>query len=210
MQLTDWHEVRTPRPTWRGAIILAILSAGGAGAACVGAPELETPAVRPTYSASGRLDRLEYDSNRNGKPDAWAYMEGPRVGRIEIDRDEDGVIDRWEYYRPDGTIDKIGLSRTNSGRPDTWAYQAVDGTLDRLETTTRPDQRTTRTEYYRHGKKVRVEDDGNRDGRIDRWETWSDGALVEVALDIDSDGRPDKRIEYPGGIAAVAKVAGVR
>ena len=55
--------------------------------------------LRPGYDkASGRLTRLEYDANGDGKTDTWGYMDGMRVVRVEVDEDGDGKIDRWEYH----------------------------------------------------------------------------------------------------------------
>ena len=45
---------------------------------------------------TGRLSRLEFDSNNNGKPDTWAFMDGTRIDKLEADENEDGKIDRWE------------------------------------------------------------------------------------------------------------------
>ena len=63
---------------------------------CSGAEE--EAVVSPEYDqASGRLTRLGYDSNRDGRPDIEASMDGPAVKVIEIDADHDGQMDRWEY-----------------------------------------------------------------------------------------------------------------
>ena len=53
----------------------------------------------PTYDKStGRLTRLDYDANGNGKRDTWTFMDGARLIRLEADENEDGKVDRWEYY----------------------------------------------------------------------------------------------------------------
>src|SRR5438874_11395511 len=84
--------------------------------------------IQPVYDAdTGKLTLLKYDSNGNGKPDTFSYMDGARVVRIEIDQDEDGKIDRWEYYGPDRQIEKVGFSRANDGKVDSWSYTGADG-----------------------------------------------------------------------------------
>jgi hypothetical protein len=127
---------------------------------------------------SGRLKRIELDSNKNGKIDTWTYMEGTRIDRIEIDRDEDGKIDRWEYY-VDNKLSRVGTSTRGDGVVDEWAYQRADGSLERVET------------------------DTDRDGRVDKWENFDPPqkpggppVLRSVLMDPDSSGRPTRRLLY--------------
>jgi len=128
---------------------------------------------------TGRLRRLEVDSNKNGKVDTWSYSEGTRIDRIEIDRDEDGKLDRWEYYGANNVLEKVGTSSRGDGVADEWAFQNADGTL------------------------ARVESDTDRDGRIDKWETFDPPAvpggppvLRAVATEPDAQGRPTRRLVY--------------
>src|SRR4029079_4874601 len=58
--------------------------------------------VRPDYDKNGRLTKLEYDSDGNGKIDTWGYMDGTRVVRVEVDEDGDGKVDRWEFHTAQG------------------------------------------------------------------------------------------------------------
>lgn len=125
---------------------------------------------------TGRMKRLEVDTDKNGKKDTWTYMDGTRIDRIEIDRDEDGKIDRWEYY-VGNKLEKVGTSSRGDGVVDEWAYQTSFGALQRVET------------------------DTDRDGKIDKWETFdvrSDGSTVlrSVALDPDESGKPTRRLLY--------------
>jgi len=127
---------------------------------------------------TGRLKRLAVDTNKNGKPDAWATMDAARIERIEIDRNEDGIIDRWEYYA-DGKLVRVGTSTRGDGVEDEWAYPTADGTIARVET------------------------DTNRDGRVDKWDIYEPspvpGAksyLHIVALDPGGSGRPTRRLFY--------------
>jgi hypothetical protein len=126
---------------------------------------------------TGRLRRLEVDTDRNGKVDTWTYMDGARIERIEIDRDENGALDRWEYYL-DNRLEKIGTSTRGDGVVDEWAFQNAAGLLARVET------------------------DTDRDGRIDRWQSFEApraGAapiLRIVELDPDPSGHPTRRLRY--------------
>src|SRR5258708_34181677 len=82
----------------------------GPGRSLEGAPVLKGPDGREYrvlskgrykafYDASGHVDRLEFDSNGDGKTDQVAFYDGassPR--RVEIDSNFDGKTDRWESY----------------------------------------------------------------------------------------------------------------
>jgi EF hand domain-containing protein len=155
-------------------------------AACDSPPEprktnfqVARPGVKAQYDRkSGRLTRLEVDTNKNGVIDAWTHMEGTRIDLIEIDRDEDGKIDRWEHYL-NGKLERVGTSSRGDGIEDEWAYQGPGGYLERVET------------------------DTNRDGRVDKWESYEPPVkpggrpvLRIVLLDPDASGRPTRRLLY--------------
>jgi hypothetical protein len=161
--------------------------------------------TKPTYDPkTGRLQRLTYDANKNGRIDTWTFMEGTKILRSEIDRDEDGTIDRWEYHGPDGTLEKVGFARANDGKVDAWAYSAPDGTVARVEISTKQDGTVDRREFYERDALVRAEEDTNADSRADKWETYADGRISSVSFDENGDGRPDRRMTYGENGALVA------
>lgn len=140
---------------------------------------VEKKTVTAQYNPkTGRLNRLEVDTNKNGKIDAWTYMDGTRIDRIEIDRDENGTIDRWEHYT-DNKMTRVGTSTRGDGVEDEWAFQDA------------------------HGQLARVETDTNRDGQVDKWESYEPpqrpggrSILRAVSFDPDGSGRPTKRLLY--------------
>jgi antitoxin component YwqK of YwqJK toxin-antitoxin module len=183
---------------------VALLVALAALAACGPSPEQQRlrDTTKATYDkATGRLERLTYDANKDGVIDTWTYMDGTKVLRSEIDKNQDGRIDRWEYYGDDGTtVVKVAISKADNGKPDTWLYPGPDGQAARAEISTRSDGKIDRWEWYDHGALVRSEEDDNGDGKPDKWETYANGAIVTVAFDENHDGRPDRRLTYgPGG-----------
>ncbi len=176
------------------SVTLLVLAVTMAGCGQKGA---DSSSVEAVYSkTTGKLELLKYDSNKDGKKDAWSYMDGTRLLRIEIDSDFNGVIDRWEYYTDAGAIEKIGFSRQKDGVVDAWAFQAPDGSIGQVQVSTNRDGKVTRWEYYEKGALVRAEDDSDGDGRPDRWETYQDGALATLSLDTTKQGRPDRRLTY--------------
>ena len=163
---------------------LAVLSALLVLEGCARPPETPkgTDQIKPTYNrATGRLEKVTYDRNRDGKVDAWTFMDGTRVVRAELDEDFDGRVDRWEYY---------GADAASSGGP-------AGGVLTRVETSTRPDGRPSRFEYFEQGRRTRAEEDTDGDGRIDKWEAWGGATLASVLLDTNGDGKADRRLVYP-------------
>lgn len=140
---------------------------------------------------SGRLTRLEADSNGDGKVDTWGYMDGMRVVRVEIDENGDGKVDRWEYHRSAGQTAE-GEGRAGRAGQDS----RPDKTIERVERATRFDGKVSRWEYFDNGSLARVEEDTDGDGAIDKWETYNAGSLSVMALDTMHRGKPDRRLIY--------------
>ena len=178
----------------RAPILTATLIASlASGAAC---RERSDAQIRASYDDSGKLRLLTYDSNKNGRPDTFSYMDGTRIVRVELDTNEDGIVDRWEYYNQAGTLEKVGTSQENDGRVDTWAYPAADGSTARVERSLRRDGKASRTEGYKNGVLVSAEEDSDNDGVIDKWEEYVDGRLASVGFDTEKAGRPTRRLVY--------------
>ena len=151
-----------------------------------------TADVQPTYNKeTGRLERITYDRNHDGKPDAWLFMNGTRVVMAQLDENFDGSVDRWEYYGERSEPDSSDTPQS-AGMPG-----LPRNVLERAEQATRGDGKVTRWEKYEKGKLVRVEEDTTGSGHVDKWETWSGGAIQMLELDTKGTGRPDRRLVYP-------------
>jgi hypothetical protein len=86
------------------------------------------------YGSDGRLQRLVYDRNADGRAEVVTlFAPTGKPLRAEIDTDGDAVVDRWEYFRTDGALEKVGLSRRKNGKPDEWDYPDAAGALARRE-----------------------------------------------------------------------------
>lgn len=165
-------------------------------AACSKAPAA-AETVRPSYNKEGRLTRLEYDSDGDGKIDTWGYMDGARIVRVEVDENGDGTIDRWEYHSQSSVPSpQSSVARDESSVDRRQAPSAPDNTIDRIERATRHDGRVSRWEYFNKGLLSRVEEDTDGDGKVDKWETYVGGTLSMMALDSQARGTPDRRLMY--------------
>lgn len=176
--------LRSLEPLARVSFLIFLVSVGATVACGTPGRPVRNDDVVPSYNAqTGRLEKISYDRNKDGKPDAWLFTDGTAVTRAELDENHDGGVDRWEHYR--------------AGAPATTSGPTPRGELVRAEQATRFDGKVSRWERYANGRLATVEEDTDADGRPDKWETWTAGTLSEVALDTKGRGKPDRRIVYP-------------
>ena len=150
--------------------------------------------LRPEYDQQGKLSRLSYDRDGNGKVDTWGYMNGSRVVRIEVDEDGDGAVDRWEYYAAAGAA--RGAETSTGGETALAGVESSARTLERIERAMRHDGKVSRKEFFEAGRLSRTEEDTDGDGRPDKWETYRSGSLAMMELDTDGHGQPTRRLIY--------------
>jgi len=157
---------------------------------------LDRGSYKGFYDPWGKLQRVEYDGNGDGRADIVAHHNGEKSPRqLEIDEDFDGKTDRWEDYDPAGRLAKVGVSRKGKG-PDLWLTPGPGDLPSKKEYDDTGDMRVDRTEILERGLLVRVELDADNDGKADRWQDWSTGRLASEDLDTDADGQADRRITY--------------
>lgn len=176
----------------RNSALAAYGLAAAVGVGCSGcAGSSDRPAgtdrVRPSYSSqTGSLEKITYDRDGNGRPDAWAYMEGPRIRRADLDENGDGAVERREFYGPGEADVPAGVPQGLKGA----------GVIERAEQLREGTGVVFRREAYTRGTLASVEEDSDGDGRVDKWETWADGTLAVLALDTQGRGTPDRRLIY--------------
>ena len=160
---------------------------------------VERGRYRTYYDMGGALERIEYDSDADGRADHVAHFDGADVPRLlEVDSNLDGAVDRWEHYDAAGELVKVGYSDSGA-QAERWAYPDADGLPQRMEYDSDGDQRVDRAEVFDQGRLVRVEVDSDRDGQMDRWQDWRSGILGSEDVDTDADGKPDVRLRYDAG-----------
>ena len=181
-----------------GAMVSLGAVACGPEAKTEAAPEKASDAggkktdVKSEYDETGRLTRLTFDRNGDGKIDTWGYMDGSRVVRVEVDEDGDGKVDTWEYHK-DPKESTASRSSAGSTHP---SESGGDPTLERIDRATKHDGKISRREYFENGTLTRVEEDTDGNGTFDKWETYSNGSLASMAIDTKGRGTPDRRLIY--------------
>jgi hypothetical protein len=111
------------------------------------------------------------DTNSDGVPDAWTYMNGTFMEKQEIDMNYDGKVDSVYLYETTGNVKEEILDTDFDGKMDNWRF-------------------------YESGK-LRVDQmDSNADGKIDIWVHVLKGKIILIEKDTTGDGRPDTSIEY--------------
>ena len=190
-----------------------VLFAIALGVAAVGCANPDAARLRATSrgrydAATGKLDEITFDKNKDGKIDTWVKMDGTRPVSAVIDSDEDGKVDRWEEYDQQGRLVRAGESRAKTGTPDMWAYMGPDGKPVRIEFLEPLNGKATvvRRDFYEAGVKVRDEEDTDGDGVMDRWERFEAGRLKTVEFDDNQhrDGKPSRRFTYDSAGALVS------
>jgi len=83
--------------------------------------------VQSQYDQTGRLTRLTYDRDHDGKIDTWGFMDGARVVRVEVDENGDGKVDRWEYHK-EVPADSTGSSGATGSMGSTGSRGVSAGT----------------------------------------------------------------------------------
>ena len=154
------------------------------------------PGASPLYDQRTHvLQRIDYDSDRDGRVEARLFFSAGKAVRLEADGDADGLVDRWEFYRDDGSLARLGTSSQGDGLPDTWITEADETTT--LDISTQRDGLVDRREVRQDGLLRETALDTNRDGRMDQWQRYEGGRLRELAMDTTlSAGRPDRRLVY--------------
>ena len=95
------------------ALAIALSGCSRGDAATIDRPAAEND------SATGRLRRLSFDENQNGRNNAVGVMDGARLERIEVDTDENGTADYWEFF-DEGVLTRVEEDTNRDGRVDKW------------------------------------------------------------------------------------------
>jgi hypothetical protein len=114
-----------------------------------------------------------FDSNGDGRPDAWSEYEGDRLVQ-SFDTNFDGRRDDWIFHDAGGAPERREIDFDHDAKVDGW-------------------------EHYQSGVVVRGEYDNDGDGKLDEWTRIQFARPVERAWSFGNDGVIDKRAHYRDG-----------
>jgi hypothetical protein len=152
------------------------------------------------HDAAGRPTRELLDENRDGTPDrtVWYDPATGREQRVEEDTNLDGRVDSWVEFR-DGQVARQRRDSNHDGFLDSWSFYR-DGALVRQEEDLDGDGFRNRVVLYEGGRLAREREDRDGDGRVERVTHYD--ASERVARrdeDTDGDGLVDVRSVYEDG-----------
>jgi antitoxin component YwqK of YwqJK toxin-antitoxin module len=174
------------------------------------------------FDETGRIERLEIDSNADGVMDRFQYFEDQQIVRIEADTDHDRKIDCREYLKAGKRIrqellsndsgrvvqvsefDSVGRIveiRKNTTEDDLFdsIYSYKDGKLFLFAQDTDGDGKPNISQTYNDDKPVYRSIDDNGDGQMDVFCIYRDGVLFERKTDMDHDGVFEIIIRFKDG-----------
>ena len=146
------------------------------------------------YKQRHRSGVVEYDLNKDSKPDWFYYYKNGTIVNEEADRNFDGKIDLWYFYK-DGIRDRGESDNDFDGVVDNRFYYK-SGMLDRVEIDTNNDKEPEIVEYYKN-EIISQEWWYHESSRI-IWKRvfFVKGIREEEYVDQDYDGAFDIRIVY--------------
>ena len=137
---------------------------------------------------------VNYDLNKDSKPDLFYHYKNGVIVKLEQDRNFDGKIDFWEFYK-DGDREH-GVSDNNfDGIVDTW-FNFKNGLLAQIEIDTNSDNKPEIIEYYTNevlSEKVWIHESSRK---IWKRALYDSGVMREEYIDRDYDGTFDTKIIY--------------
>jgi len=137
---------------------------------------------------------VEYDTNKDSKPDLFYIYRNRVIVEVDEDRNFDGKVDLWEFYKEE-IVDRGESDNDFDGRVDT-KFSYENGVLSRVEIDTNNDNRPEIIEDYTHG--VLFARSWYHESSRNLWKKTylAGGVMREEYIDQDYDGTFDIKIIY--------------
>jgi hypothetical protein len=201
------------RNRWQLPLLAAALFLG-----CGGNKAIQSDAQKDKGAPDVHLEKrgdekvVQYDMNRDGKPDVWEYSvsvkdaEGKSVDRLvrkEMDLNFDGKVDAVYWYDDKGDKVREQLDLDFDGKVDETIF-FEKGQVVRKERDLNGDGKVDTWLFYERGQLVRKERDTKGTGRVDYWEFWENGQIDRIGEDLDGDGNVDRWTRSPESVSTTA------
>jgi len=201
------------RNRWRLPLLTAAVFAACGGNKTV-QPDAHAQQGAPDVHLEKRGDEkvVQYDLNRDGKPDVWEYFvtvkdaDGHPVDHLvrkEMDLNFDGKVDAVYWYDDKGDKVREQLDLDFDGKVDETIF-FEKGQVVRKERDLNGDGKVDTWLFYERGQLVRKERDTKGTGRVDYWEFWENGQIDRIGEDLDGDGNVDRWTRSPESVSTTA------
>ncbi len=146
------------------------------------------PDVRIFFNNQEKKEKIEEDTNLDGKFDAWKNYGSKGLVNVEKDTDADGRVDLVSYYS-DGEMKKQVKDEDGDGRFELTQTFNLSGWTMVVEKDADNDGNPEMLAYYSETGLKEKKIDNNSDGKTDRIESYnSDGKVIKIAKDVGSVG----------------------
>jgi hypothetical protein len=140
---------------------------------CLGLVVLFNTNVWAEQAKSGKQQfkpkEIKIDRNFDGVAERTeVYDDKGFIQRVEVDSDADGKVDEWVYYEK-GVAVKGEKDTNKDGKADTTMFYDAKGVVIRTETDVNGDGKVDEWVFYANGVPVKAEKDTNNDGKVDTW-----------------------------------------
>ncbi|HXX30054.1 MAG TPA: hypothetical protein VEJ89_04995 [Myxococcaceae bacterium] len=207
-----WRSKVSTRRSIGPFIAAAALAACGGNKAVQPDSHAQAQTGAPDIHLEKRGDEkvVQYDLNRDGKPDVWDYFvtvkdaDGKpveRLSRKEMDLNFDGKVDAVYWYDDKGEKVREQLDLDFDGKVDETIF-FEKGQVVRKERDLNGDGKVDTWLFYERGQLVRKERDTKGTGRVDYWEYWENGQIDRIGEDLDGDGNVDRWTRSPESVTS--------
>lgn len=126
-------------------------------------------AEQPAAKQQFKPKEIKIDRNYDGIVERTEiYDDKGLVQRVEVDSDADGKINEWIYYER-GVAVKGGKDLNKDGKADITMIYDDKGVIIKTESDTNGDGKIDEWIYFVNSVPVKAEKDINGDGKIDTW-----------------------------------------
>ena len=124
---------------------------------------------QPQQQQQFKPKEIKIDRNYDGIVERTeVYDDKGLVQRVEVDSDADGKVNEWVYYER-GIAVKGGKDLNKDGKADVTMYYDDKGIIIKTESDTNGDGKVDEWIYFVGGVPAKAEKDTNNDGKVDTW-----------------------------------------
>ena len=139
---------------------------------------------------------VERDTDKDGKIDQIGHFDSTgKLVKLDLDSNKDGVMDRFQYYR-DGEIVRIEGDKNADGKIDSWDHFEAGKRVRSEQASFETGKVNQITTFDAQERPWMMQKDTEGKGLFDTVYNFTEGVLASITKDSDGDGKPDIWEEY--------------